>query len=184
MGRPIGKEAMTATELQRRWRAKVRAKALAEKTAAANAHVDRLIQAAVRATTEKYQAMLEESFAQQRSLIDGWKESGLRHEAHIRWFEDELARERDRHSPLVDLDDLPKRYREKIRLARERDVREFEDRVKQQDSEFEDRVKQAVRKVLDALHGEAGQNGPPVTETGYQELCEVANEETPKVTEH
>jgi hypothetical protein len=173
MGRPIGERAMTATELQRRWRAKVKVRAQAAKVTAANAHVDRLIQAAVHTATEKYQVMVEKSFAQQKSILDGWKESQRWAEFNIRWLQDELVRERDRRLEPIDPDSLPKHYREKLKHARAR-----------QDREFDERVKQGVQKVLDELRNSARQSESPVTRTGYQDLREVTGATVDEATKH
>jgi hypothetical protein len=169
---------MTASERHRRWRAGVREKRAAEKMAAVNAHLERCVQIAVATAVERLQVLLDKSLTQAKEAMDGWKETQRWAEFHIRRLQDELALERDRHEAPIDPNDLSKHHRAKFEYARQRQDREYEERVKQQDSEFEDRVKQAVRKVLDALHGEAGQNGPPVTETGYRDLvpCEETSE--------
>jgi hypothetical protein len=158
---------MTATERQRRWRAGVRAKTEAKKVAASEARLARLIHAAVLAATEKLQGMFEELLTLSKSIMDGRREDQLFYMAHIRRIEDELARERDRHSPPVDLDDLPKRYREKVKLARKRLEREFEERVKQ-----------GVRKELAEMVSPSGPRSElPVTETGYRDLLSVPGTE-------
>ena len=96
MGRPpIGKRAMTATERQRRWRAKSRANKPAPKPAASVRRVERL-QARVRQLEADHAALCAAMgkllHAMAQRLADRSKRARLVLEANFREFQAELAR--------------------------------------------------------------------------------------------
>ena len=117
MGRPpIGKRAMTATERQRRWRAKSRANKPAPKPAASVGTASRSLQARVRQLEADQAALcaamgkLLHALAQGRALVDRPKQARPVFEAGIREFRAELARLRS----LGDLASWPKTRPHKV----------------------------------------------------------------------
>jgi hypothetical protein len=131
--RPIGEQAMTATERQRRWRAKVRANKPAGTVERLQARIRQLeIERAVLRTE------IEKLHAEVSRFMHAWAGSWTLNKARVHELETELASAR-REAP-VDPDSLPKSYRKKLKLARQR-----------QESAFEDRVRKEAHKLLDEL---------------------------------
>jgi len=190
MGRPpIGKKTMSATERQRRWRAKLRASKRVLQVPAAQ--LERLIQAAVSTAMEKVQV-------ETQRLVDSAKETQLWYVDRIRELESELARERDQRLAPIDPDSLPKRHRKKLKFARQQQDREFEDRVKQKAHSLLDELfrpsgaqqdavaEQVLPSLRERLEQFRRQNQGRVTQTGYRDMRPVpgAVRKSARATKH
>jgi hypothetical protein len=119
----MGKRAMTATERQRRWRAKLRASRPVPKPAVSTAPA----QARIRVL----EAEIEKLQVEVTRFMRAWAGSWTVTKACVRELEAELASERARREALVDPDSLPKSYRKRY-IARRGLERAFADRVKQE----------------------------------------------------
>jgi hypothetical protein len=129
-GRPIGEKAMTATERQRRWRAKVRAGKLALQPVT----VARL-QARIRELEiERAQLALrvEKLGTEVGRFMHVWGESWTLNKARIHEVEAELAGERARRETPADIAGMPTTYRKKYEAVRQGLERAFKDRVRQE----------------------------------------------------
>jgi hypothetical protein len=163
---------MSATERQRRWRAKLRASKPVLKP------VERL-QASIYGLENERAALraeLETVHVEVTRFMRAWAGSWSVMKARVHELETELARERDRCLAPIDPDSLPKRHREKLKFARQRQDRTFEDRVKQEAHRLLDEVFLASFARDDAhnsLDNVLDGREPLVTKTGYQALRPV-----------
>jgi hypothetical protein len=130
---------MSATERQRRWRAKLRASKPVLKTVVSAAPVERL-----RARIRELEAEIEKLHSEVTRFMRAWAGSWTVTKARVRELEAELANERARREALVDVADLPMTYRKKYKVARRGLERALEDRAN-------DRARQEAYSILDEI---------------------------------
>jgi hypothetical protein len=130
----MGKQAMSATERQRRWRAKKRVSKAAPKPAVSTGASERL-QARLRELETERAALrteIEKLHAEVTRFMRAWAGSWTLNKARVRELETQLEAERREREASPDPTSLPKSYRKRYEAARRRQDREYEDRIKQE----------------------------------------------------